>query len=516
MTVRQRFVRNVLSNYAGYGISILVSLFLSPFIVRTLGDSMYGVWVLLISLTGYYGLLDLGVRGAVTQYVARYKAKGDEDGVNRTLNTSLAFLGACSGIVLLAAGLVVVYLPAMIDVPAERVANARWAAGVLGVLFALTPLMAVWGAMMIACERFDLSNGVGIFVQLLRASATVAALLMGYGVVGLAVVQLASQALGWLLRYRISRRLVPEFRFAASCVSRASLRELFGFGVFAFIARLCTQIVDFADVILIAIVFRDPVAVTFFTIGQMLIPHFHKFLGAATMTIAPFAAARDATGETGVLRSVTTTGTRWTFLLSTVIFGGLAFTGSDFLGLWMGEKYLAGEPYASSGHILLALGLAMHARMFQYAGQQVLMGMRQVRFLAFLGAAEAIANVVLSLLFLAYMPELGLLGIAFGTLVPALVRNLVIEPRYLLHKLDLRWGAHLKAALPGSLVAFLAMWGVDRLLRDVFVIEGWLDFLLKCTLLAAPAAVLGIIAALSSSSVRAAPALLRRILPRRP
>ena len=71
------FARNISSNLAGFLVSAVVALLLSPFIIRTLGDVKYGLWTLLISLTGYYGILDLGVRSAVGHYVTRYWAKND-------------------------------------------------------------------------------------------------------------------------------------------------------------------------------------------------------------------------------------------------------------------------------------------------------------------------------------------------------------------------------------------------------------------------------------------------------
>ena len=39
--------------------------------VHHLGNTEYGMWTLLGSIVGYLGLLDFGVRGAVTWYVAR-------------------------------------------------------------------------------------------------------------------------------------------------------------------------------------------------------------------------------------------------------------------------------------------------------------------------------------------------------------------------------------------------------------------------------------------------------------
>ncbi|HEY6938283.1 MAG TPA: hypothetical protein VI424_14085, partial [Terriglobales bacterium] len=38
-----------------------VSLLMMPFIVHTLGDRIYGLWALVATLLGYYGLLDFGL-----------------------------------------------------------------------------------------------------------------------------------------------------------------------------------------------------------------------------------------------------------------------------------------------------------------------------------------------------------------------------------------------------------------------------------------------------------------------
>jgi len=61
-----------LSNWAGFACSSVTFFFLSPFVFHHLGNSAYGIWVLIGSLTGYLGLFNLGVRGALTRNVARF------------------------------------------------------------------------------------------------------------------------------------------------------------------------------------------------------------------------------------------------------------------------------------------------------------------------------------------------------------------------------------------------------------------------------------------------------------
>ena len=94
------FVRNIFSNTAGFLVTAAVALFLAKYVQEALGKSANGVWQVLIALTGYYALLDLGVRSAVGQYVTRYSATGDIDSVNRTLNTALRLLLCVAGLAL--------------------------------------------------------------------------------------------------------------------------------------------------------------------------------------------------------------------------------------------------------------------------------------------------------------------------------------------------------------------------------------------------------------------------------
>jgi O-antigen/teichoic acid export membrane protein len=68
-----------------------VGFFLSPFILHRLGDDAFSLWVLVFSLTGYYGLLDLGIRASIIRYVAKFAATEDEEQLARFLSTAWHF-----------------------------------------------------------------------------------------------------------------------------------------------------------------------------------------------------------------------------------------------------------------------------------------------------------------------------------------------------------------------------------------------------------------------------------------
>src|SRR5690242_1045357 len=83
-------LRNIASNWGAFAFSAVVNFFLSPIVVHKLGDAAYGAWALLVALAGYLGLLDLGVRSAVTRFVAKLQASADHEEASRIASAALA------------------------------------------------------------------------------------------------------------------------------------------------------------------------------------------------------------------------------------------------------------------------------------------------------------------------------------------------------------------------------------------------------------------------------------------
>src|SRR3974390_2250369 len=86
---KMQIVKNVGSSWVSLGINVLTGLFLSPFILHRLGDAAFGIWVLIFSLTGYYGLFDLGIRTSIVRFVSKYKATEERGELAKIVNTSV-------------------------------------------------------------------------------------------------------------------------------------------------------------------------------------------------------------------------------------------------------------------------------------------------------------------------------------------------------------------------------------------------------------------------------------------
>src|SRR5215213_11625496 len=112
--VGRRLLVGAATNWLAFAATLLVGFFLTPYLVRTLGDGPYGVWAFVESILAYFTLFDLGIAACVVRFVARFHATGDRDDLNRLVSTCLAlFLGLGALVFAIGSGLVPLLLSSL-------------------------------------------------------------------------------------------------------------------------------------------------------------------------------------------------------------------------------------------------------------------------------------------------------------------------------------------------------------------------------------------------------------------
>src|SRR5512143_4050938 len=88
-TIFRQVLINTLSNYGGKIVTLGIWFFLTPYILNKLGQSVYGMWVIVGSLVSYGALLDFGIANAITKYVAEFQARGESEQASSLVATAL-------------------------------------------------------------------------------------------------------------------------------------------------------------------------------------------------------------------------------------------------------------------------------------------------------------------------------------------------------------------------------------------------------------------------------------------
>lgn len=481
------FARNISSNLLGYLVNAIVALLLTPIVQEELGGPVWGLWALIVSTTGLYGLFDLGVRSAVGQFVARYWSMGDMAGVNRTLNTAFVLLRRVALGLLAVTPILALTLPMWVvlddgapghPIPIDPL-PVQWALAISGLGIALNLPLTVWSTITYARERFDVANAIAIGESLLRFVCVLVVLHADGGILGIALVTTGLQLVAGLLRVLVAYRLMPGLRFGRTLYSKESVSELFGYGVFTFVVNAADKVVFSTDALVIAAIL-GPTALTIYLNGAILIPYFVQLVLMVTWTLTPYAIACEGRGDRPALRRLLRDGTRGSVFLAALIAGGLLSCGRQFLEVWIDiPENLRDPAIGDSSTVLAVLTIATLVRASSSCGRQVLFGMGRVRLLAGLGLAEALTNLGLSIVLVrAY----GILGAAIGTLIPVVLLYFGVQSYALVRLLGGSIRDFLLQSLRASVPVVLVMLVCGEWVETFWLVDSWASLAAKSAL----------------------------------
>ena len=103
----------VIYSYVLMFVEVISATLFTPFLIRSLGQSEYGVYQLVYSVTAYLMLLDLGIGNAVIRYMAKYRAENNKQKQEEFLGIATLFYGAIAVIVLIVGAVLLVIFPSV-------------------------------------------------------------------------------------------------------------------------------------------------------------------------------------------------------------------------------------------------------------------------------------------------------------------------------------------------------------------------------------------------------------------
>jgi O-antigen/teichoic acid export membrane protein len=351
--------------------------------------------------------------------------------------TSLSIIGIAT---LLVTIVLVHFLPHIIHVPTGMQSVARWTLFLIGLQVALSFPGAIFAGMLAALSRYDLLNATVIAISLAKALLIWLILTNGHGLLAVAVISLVTACATYLMQFVLASRLYGGFQYSVKREQIVStLKPLLSFGFFAFLLGISGRLVLWSDNIVVGIVL-GPAVVTFYAIAGNLIDYLQGLLSSSLSVLVPLATSYNARTEEEKLQFLFLRGSRFLlFLLLPAIIAVLVL-GPSFISLWMGARYVN-----ISGKVLVLLAIPLVFAPMRGAAQQILYGSNRHKFSAFISLVEAFTNLGLSIV-LAY--RIGAVGVAWGTLIPAVVTAGIVIPIYTLRRLEMdRWSFYWSSLL---------------------------------------------------------------------
>lgn len=446
-------------------LSIAIALFMTPFLIRHLGEAGYGVWVLVQSTVSYMYLLDLGLRTTVVRFSAEGHARGDHSEVSTVVSAALwVRIWSSMGLMLVASALSIL-LPHIFRVPDQFRIAAQVALIVAATTLSSTLVFSVFSAVLSSLGRYDLLGMLDLFRAALTGFGLIPIIMHGYGLIAMALWQLAVIVSINLLTMFFCFRTYPQLKCRFQRPEKTILRSLWSLSLYVLIFNGAGQLILYTDNLVVA-AFVAAAAVSYYGVAGKMVDYVRQIATAILVYVMPLASSFRARNQDDRLQRLHLRGTQAVLLVTYPVVITLLLRGNTLLRLWIGPAF--------SDEATRILQVLIVAAAFMLANSNLTgmaLALDRQRILSFVTMGEGVANLIISIVL---VRRIGAVGVAIGTLIPTFVTCILFWPRYLCRMLHIStfnfivkgWFAPITAMVPFALMTYWAQfhWHPTKLL----------------------------------------------------
>lgn len=459
---------NVIATWITHAGGLLSGIFLMPFVLMTLGDSAYGVWIFINSMVGYAGLFHMGFGATTGRYVATHSARNEWDELNKVMSAVITFYLGAATLVFAAAATLSAVAPHVYPWEYNSVGEIQAVILILGFNFSVSLIGSAFGGLLMGVQRFDIERGVTLVSLGLRLGLTFLFLQSDWGLLTLALITLTLTLVENLSYAFFAFRQVPQLSVRLKHFRWATLRKCIACSVFFAIDGLASMLIHFTDTVVIGFALGTG-AIVPYVIAQRLCEFIAKPINQVGSIFMMRAGALHANARADQIRQLLVRGVGFTFLLITGLFIGAAYFGDRLISTWIGSSYTQSHQL-----LIVLLGarvISVPVGMFR----NILFGVGHIRATSLIIFSEAILNFLLSLVLVHYF---GLMGVALGTAIPLVLVSLGVLVPYACRKLEFSASEIVRMALGPQLIPLIGLLTYSVAISNYVVVpNGWLPLL---------------------------------------
>jgi len=445
-------------------VKIVLTFLMTPMFVKFLGNYDYGLWEMVGAVLGYMGMLDLGIRPAISVFAAKYRAKEDTGSLRIVYASTLVFM-FCLG-VLLATILAVWGLLFSGNIAPEIGETAKYTLFMLilaGQMLIVTPGY-VAESFLDGFQKYYLMNNITIVNSLLGAGLFISyatpenalLLLAGINAIGLGIKYLMFFAL-------LARPIHGALNINLKLFSPAMLSEMLRFSFKSFIYGVSTRMESFTDTLVIGF-FMGPTAVPFYSIPQNLVRYIQTLGWTMSHPFLPLFSDLATRSKQEAIKQIYLVASKFIAGLILAMGVGAIILATPFLALWIGSEYTE-----QSDIIVFLLVFFIVLPALNPFCNRYLTAINRHGIFARLSPISAVANLVLSIFL---VEPYGIVGVAAASVIP----GLFLQPMLLVYtcrQLELPVSEYIKTSLLPLILPLTVMGSFVVTIRLQMVLDSY-------------------------------------------
>jgi O-antigen/teichoic acid export membrane protein len=391
----------------------LISLALTPYLIKHLGDENYGLWLLILSTLGWFNFIDLGFASAVKREIAIALEKRDNQRINIVFSVAVVLFGTL-GVVAASCILILALVPELLGITIESQETAVIALSILAIKVLLDFIMNSFHGFFTAYLRMDIDANISLLNTMIK-SALVFYLVVDLNIYGAVIATIAADIVAHCLKVYYAKKLNNGFRFSLKFVSFNEIKNLFSYSKHLVAAGIANIILKRSDPVVISHIMGLKFVALYGVINN-LINQIERLVIAIVGVFNPM--LNRLVARNGAIDDVFKHIVDVNFFVVILLYTPLAILAEDFIFLWIGSEY---AQYASLASIL---GFAYICKSISRPIGAVLLAQANHKLMSVVSLFGALLNISLSIIF---AHQWGLFGVAIATAISFFISEVVLN-----------------------------------------------------------------------------------------
>lgn len=479
MTNKSKSVNNQMKfgaivSYITIGFNILAGLIYTPWLIKQIGQSDFGLYTLSVSIIGFIAM-DFGLEGAVSRFMSKYRAEGNKEKENDFLGLVYKLFIILDAIIFFALIIIYIFIEniyiGLTPVEIEKLKVLYVISGLFTVMS--FPFMTLNG-ILVSHERFVFYKSVTLFQKIITIALMIIALVLGYGLYSIVVVNSVVGIIAITVKYLYIKKNT-KVKINIKYYDSYLLKQVSGFLLWSTVIILAERFILNITPTVLGI-FANTIQIAVFAISMTIEGYIRTFAQAINGLFLPkvsrmIAEERKANEFEDLMIKV---GRIQLVVIGLIIIGFISL-GQEFIILWVGEGF------KDSYLVALLLILPLSIYLTQEIGNTMIMAQNKVKYRAFATVITAVISFPLSIFLIDYYGAIGaaiaiFIGNALGVVI---FINIIFTKVLKINVFRFFKECHLKMLLPIFITCIIGF-----IMQKYLPVESLLLFMCKAGLLA--------------------------------
>ncbi len=442
-------------SYISIIVNNIIGLLYTPFLIRVLGPSEFGLYSLAQSMVNYLLIMDLGFGNAVTRFTATYRAENDSKS-EAVLHGMFIVTYFIIGVLVIASGWGLAFYSEKLfsdSMTIDELKKIKVLLSLLTINLSITFFFSTYKAILAAYEKFVFIKTVDLVRIIITPLLMIPLLLMGFKSIALVTVITVLNITVMVSNYVFYRREIPT-KPIFGVFNKTLFKTVFGYSSLVFIATIVDQVNWNSGQFILGTV-ASTAAVAVYSVAITIKNLYFSFSTAIISVFLPkvteIVSGKQADKQ---LSNLFIKIGRLQYLIMSFVLSAFILFGREFIYHWVGKSY--DDAYT----ITLLLIVPATIPLIQNIGMTILQAKNLLKFRSISFLIIAVVNISIAIPMAKFYHGF---GIACVTCVTLFIANGLIMNVYYKRKINLDishfWLEIFKVSIPvlASVCIFLLL-----------------------------------------------------------